>query len=355
MGYKYQCSLTAQDCAALYHSRNSTSGPSKLPFTNKSCVRDARLEGNVGRCGFPGAPCVLQGNGMDNCAGGGDSAAYFGYKQICVADAAGSSTTGFCRGEAGAVCTGNAECKWGMSCNHTYNQGIFFAGVCGGANAYMNNNEAADGLDFGRDYCLSGKAHQDPTTNYWLCSEGPPMMLTVAPSPLPSPSPSPSPDSGPSKKMSEVGVIVGPIAAVLAITVLAGVYFLRRRHSQRESKSASLEGGPPIRKRDIHIGEKPRESTHEHVRSAGGEGGPHTQDGADRLAVSWKSVVGQRRKDRGHEDVHQMDGRGDGETEEEWLERMVRESNERMAKLDAMKRRLDERRKMEARMDGSDA
>jgi hypothetical protein len=29
--------------------------------------------------------------------------------------------------------------------------------VCGGYGAYMNNMESHDGLDFGRDYCLSGE------------------------------------------------------------------------------------------------------------------------------------------------------------------------------------------------------
>jgi hypothetical protein len=33
-------------------------------------VRDDRLEGNVGRCGFPGAVCTVDSAGQDNCAGG---------------------------------------------------------------------------------------------------------------------------------------------------------------------------------------------------------------------------------------------------------------------------------------------
>ena len=39
----------------------------------------------------------------------------------------------------------------GIRCNAS------FDGVCGGYGAYMNNLESYDGLDFGRDYCLSGE------------------------------------------------------------------------------------------------------------------------------------------------------------------------------------------------------
>jgi hypothetical protein len=69
MVYKFECSLEKQDCATLYP---STQGriPYKLPFTSQSCLRDNRLEGNVGRCGFPGAPCIIDSRGQDNCAGG---------------------------------------------------------------------------------------------------------------------------------------------------------------------------------------------------------------------------------------------------------------------------------------------
>ena len=72
MVYKFECSLEKQDCATLYPSTQVIQGrdPDKLPFTNQSCVRDNRLEGNVGRCGFPGAPCIVDARGEDNCAGG---------------------------------------------------------------------------------------------------------------------------------------------------------------------------------------------------------------------------------------------------------------------------------------------
>ena len=41
----------------------------------------------------------------------------------------------------------------GINCNETLSK----TGVCGGYEAYMNNMESYDGLDFGRDYCLSGE------------------------------------------------------------------------------------------------------------------------------------------------------------------------------------------------------
>jgi hypothetical protein len=69
MVYKFECSLEKQDCATLYPSTQGRNS-SKLPFTSQSCVRDNRLEGNVGRCGFPGAPCIIDSGGQDNCAGG---------------------------------------------------------------------------------------------------------------------------------------------------------------------------------------------------------------------------------------------------------------------------------------------
>jgi len=65
--YYLQCSLELQDCTKLY-----PLGSGYLPFTNQSCVRDTRLPGKVGRCGFPGAACVLdEVSRLDNCAFGG--------------------------------------------------------------------------------------------------------------------------------------------------------------------------------------------------------------------------------------------------------------------------------------------
>ena len=43
----------------------------------------------------------------------------------------------------------------GINCNKIGS--ITYTGVCGGFGAYMNNSEVYDGLDFGRDYCLSGE------------------------------------------------------------------------------------------------------------------------------------------------------------------------------------------------------
>ena len=68
MVYKFECSLEKQDCAALYPSTKGRDSD-KLPFTSQSCVRDSRLEGNIGRCGFPGAHCTVD-SGRNNCAAG---------------------------------------------------------------------------------------------------------------------------------------------------------------------------------------------------------------------------------------------------------------------------------------------
>ena len=68
MVYVLECSIDNQDCATLYP--KPPGGPYFIPFTDKSCVRDNRLEGNVGRCGFPGAPCQVDDKRGDNCGGG---------------------------------------------------------------------------------------------------------------------------------------------------------------------------------------------------------------------------------------------------------------------------------------------
>jgi hypothetical protein len=55
----------------------------------------------------------------------------------------------------------------GTNCNVTFSD----FGVCGGYGAYMNNMESYDGLDFGRDYCLSGE--------FLLRRAGKPAMVNV--------------------------------------------------------------------------------------------------------------------------------------------------------------------------------
>lgn len=70
MGLPYQCNIDRQDCPTLYPDYGQTYRP--FAFTNQSCVRDLRMEGNIGRCGFPGAPCVTDTVTRDsNCFGGG--------------------------------------------------------------------------------------------------------------------------------------------------------------------------------------------------------------------------------------------------------------------------------------------
>ena len=74
--------------------------------------------------------------------------------------------------EPGANCLFNEDCncksktfhnsllylrisQGGINCNSSFVPGV--PGLCGGYQAYMNDSEASDGLDFGRDYCLSGE------------------------------------------------------------------------------------------------------------------------------------------------------------------------------------------------------
>jgi hypothetical protein len=62
MPLDFVCNLTLQDCASL--------NPGLIPaFLDKSCAQDIRLEGNIGRCGWSGAPCVVNGS-SSNCAAG---------------------------------------------------------------------------------------------------------------------------------------------------------------------------------------------------------------------------------------------------------------------------------------------
>jgi hypothetical protein len=78
--------------------------------------------------------------------------------------------------EAGASCNSNYDCNCksktihnsllnlrisvgGIRCNISDASDLQSSekGVCGGYGAYMYNLESYDGLDFGRDYCLSGE------------------------------------------------------------------------------------------------------------------------------------------------------------------------------------------------------
>src|SRR5262245_34515395 len=72
MALKYQCNIDLQDCPILYPEGLTGTyqfGTSDVKFTHESCVRDQRLEGNVSRCGFPGAPCIVNET-VSNCASG---------------------------------------------------------------------------------------------------------------------------------------------------------------------------------------------------------------------------------------------------------------------------------------------
>ncbi|KAF8157047.1 hypothetical protein B0H34DRAFT_711809 [Crassisporium funariophilum] len=160
-----QCNLDIQDCPSLYP-RKYRHDP---PFTNQSCVRDARLDGNIGRCGFPGAPCIVDHlGGHDNCA-----RKDYG---IC--------RNGVCGGGLGAACDSDNNCNFDINCNITPAAGPT---VCGGAGALVFNNDP--GLDFVRDYCMSGKSRS--AAKYWgsnarLCDEGPFLAPTTPTTPSPS-------------------------------------------------------------------------------------------------------------------------------------------------------------------------
>ncbi|KDR70432.1 hypothetical protein GALMADRAFT_144729 [Galerina marginata CBS 339.88] len=154
---KLQCSLSAQNCRSLYLPSGSLH---KLPYTSQSCVNDTRLQGNVGRCGFPGAPCVIDGDGNDNCAQGGDDTVAH-YTPLCQ--------NGVCGGGLGATCfNGDYDCNWGYYCNSTYP----FSGVCGGQGAFVSGQlDTVDNPAFPHDYCLSGSAYQASDEAYY-CSGG---------------------------------------------------------------------------------------------------------------------------------------------------------------------------------------
>ncbi|KAF9560643.1 hypothetical protein CPC08DRAFT_818120 [Agrocybe pediades] len=140
---KLECDIPSQNCASLFSRTNSTL--IKLQYQSGSCVRDPRLPGNVGRCGFPGAACAVDPKGNDNCAYGGDSTVP-NYKPLC--------RNGVCGGGLGAICTnGDFDCNWGYYCNTSAPA----PGVCGGQGAFASDQ--GDDGDFAADYCLSGKAN----------------------------------------------------------------------------------------------------------------------------------------------------------------------------------------------------
>ena len=66
--------------------------------------------------------------------------------------------------EPGTPCSSDNDCNCKSKTIHnsllnlrTSVGGIRCNAVCGGYGAFMNNLESYDGLDFGRDYCLSGE------------------------------------------------------------------------------------------------------------------------------------------------------------------------------------------------------
>ena len=61
--YFLQCSIERQNCDSSWPRATSQ----QVAFTNTSCVRDSRLPGDVGRCGWQGAPCQVNGT-VSNCA-----------------------------------------------------------------------------------------------------------------------------------------------------------------------------------------------------------------------------------------------------------------------------------------------
>jgi hypothetical protein len=72
MAVDFQCNIDLQDCPTLYPeglTKTYEFRKSNVKFTNRSCVRDLRLEGNIGRCGFPGASCIVDET-ASNCASG---------------------------------------------------------------------------------------------------------------------------------------------------------------------------------------------------------------------------------------------------------------------------------------------
>lgn len=190
MVYKYQCDIDKQNCNDIYPQGLTAYpyDPVTVFFNNQSCVRDQRLEGNVGRCGFPGASCIVNVS-TSNCATGMFSPLLC-TKSFSMHNRSGGDMS--CRNLSG-VCILWYGCLpkipthlsvfliglldihaqpitfvivrcaiffrelaeiWagGVRCNVTFDNGI-----CGGSGAYMANAEAADGLDFGRDYCASGQ------------------------------------------------------------------------------------------------------------------------------------------------------------------------------------------------------
>src|SRR5262245_38340706 len=69
MAYSLQCNISLQDCESLYPPQHEII----RGFTNESCMRDPCLEGNIGRCGFPGAKCISYNGGYcNNCAQKGE-------------------------------------------------------------------------------------------------------------------------------------------------------------------------------------------------------------------------------------------------------------------------------------------
>ncbi|KAF9535323.1 hypothetical protein CPB83DRAFT_841572 [Crepidotus variabilis] len=222
MGFMLECSLDAQDCEK-YNPRTQDDAVKpanelKLPFTNQSCVWDNRLEGTVGRCGWPGAHCIVDSHGNDNCAGGGDqTTAAAGTPSICQ--------DGYCRGDVGSSCSGQAGCNMGISCSKNDS-----TGVCGGANAplmYVNDS------GYEQDYCLSGKSFQDDSGSCF-CEDGPPMVLPGQTSP--------ASQSKPGLDFPIWAIVVVSVVGALAIIAAVILVWGRQRRKKRRAQDSTSKG-----------------------------------------------------------------------------------------------------------------
>jgi hypothetical protein len=75
-----QCNLEAQHSPTVLYPNS----PIKLPVTHQRCIRDKRLEGNVGRCGLPDAPRTVDSRGFEICLRGGQCERYINPNWILV-------------------------------------------------------------------------------------------------------------------------------------------------------------------------------------------------------------------------------------------------------------------------------
>jgi len=193
MANRRACSLSRQDCDALYPFRNTT-----IPYTSESCVPYIPwFTDDVGICGWVGAPCRIRGNGSN-----------------CNNRLAGVCIDGVCGAGLGSPCGNKRACNGVLRCGDD--------GICGGDNAPV----LSAGVDV-RQLCVTGKVYSDDRG----------MILCTTRTPRPTRS-----NKSQSKRIG--GIVGGTLAGLAVLSALIFWFWWYRRRSGKPFLPFSRQRSP---------------------------------------------------------------------------------------------------------------